>query len=241
MPMVVFFDATILIAASVREVETSPSPIEHEFYDSSIGLIRLISREIVGITSYTVEEQAKHKVEKGLKDTIVERIGTRYLTDMDREMYSTILDKVERNFKANIRVLDILSTNLKEVRKIKTEEVLPMYGEIAEDIPPRTWSLTKKFKPVAKYIDRMQIGRYYAGLKWKEIIPEESDLEILSEAICLKRNRFTADNFFVASSDKHFSGSSKDPWDKIPLRINELFKISCLYPHEIINRIQSSK
>lgn len=239
MPTVVFFETSVLIAASIREVESSPTPIQHEFYDGSIGLIRFSSKgKIVGITSYTVEEQAENKLEKALKDTIEESIGTQKLTDMDRQIYSTIMDKVERNFRENVRVLDRLATNLEEVRKVKTEEVLPMYSNIAEDRPTAPYTFGSKLKRVTKQVAVLQQKRYYSGLRWKEIIPDEIDMEIISEAVCLKRNRFSNDTFFLASTDKHFSGSSMEPWKMIPPRINDQFQIDCAYPNEILKRVQ---
>ena len=235
---VVFFDTTVLIAASIREIESAPSPIEHKFYDSSQGLIRLAPKgKIIGIISHTVEEQAENRLEKALKDTIQECIGDRKLIDEDYERYSIILDKVERNFKENIRLLDRLATRLVQVREIKTTEVLQMYSELAEDRPPKAWTFTPKLKPVAKQVTKIQWERYLASLKWKELIPDEIDMEILSEAIYLKRKRFSAQYFFLASADKHFSGSSKEPWNLIPTRIKEQFQILCHYPNEIINLV----
>jgi hypothetical protein len=242
LPPVVFFETSVLIAASIRDIESSPKLIEHEFYDGSIGLIRLSSTGMfIGITSYTVEEQAESKLETALKDTIEESIGTKELTDMDRDVYSTILDKVERNFRANIRVLDRLATNPEDVRKTKTEEVLPMYGEIAADRPSTAWTLDPKLWWVTREVNKIQWKRFSAGLKWKEIIPDPIDMEILSEAIYLKRNRFPEDAFFLASTDKHFSGSSIEPWKLIPPRINKQFQINCAYPKTIMNSFSSAR
>lgn len=232
---VVFFESTVLIAASIREIKMSPTPIEHMFYDASIGLIRLAPKgKIIGIVSYTVEEQAESRLDKALKDTIQDCMGDRKLIDKDYERFSIILDKVERNFRENIQHLDRLASRLEQVREVKTIEVLPMYGELAEDLPPKAWTYTPKLKPVARQVTKIQWERYLDGLKWKAIVPDELDMEILSEAICLKRERFSAHVFFLASADKHFSGSSKEPWNRIPMRIKEQFQISCNYPNEII-------
>lgn len=235
---VIFFDTTILIAASIREIESAPSPIEHKFYDGSQGLIRMSPKgKVIGITSYTVEEQAENKLAKALKDTILECVGNLKLVDKDYKTYSIILDKVERNFRENIRLLDRLATNLVRVRNIKTQEVFPMYSELAGDRPSKAWTFTPKLKQVAKQVTKIQWGRYLDGLKWKGLIPDETDMEILSEAIYLKRERFSQHIFFLVSSDKHFSGSSKEPWNIIPKRIKTQFQIFCNYPNEIINLI----
>jgi len=236
---VVFFESTVLIAASIREIELSPTPIEHEFYDASKGLIRLAPKgKIIGIISYTVEEQAESRLEKALKDTIQECIGDRKLIDDDYETFSTILDKVGRNFKENTQCLDRLATSLEQVREVKTREVLIMYGELAGKRPPVAWTYTPKYKSVARGVTRLQWERYYAGLRWKEIIPDETDMETLSEAICLRRERFSGHRFFLASVDKHFSGSSIEPWDQIPVKIEEQFQIFCKYPNEIIELVR---
>jgi len=239
MPSVVFFETTVLIAASIREIEFSPTPIEHMFYDTSKGLIRLAPKgKIIGIISYTVEEQAERRLEKALKDTIQECIGDRKLIDEDYETFSVILDKVGRNFKENIRCLDRLATSLEQVREVKAVEVLPMYGELAGERPPVAWTYTPRLKPVAITVTRLQWERYLAGLRWKEIIPDEIDMEILSEAICLKRERFSGHRFFLASLDKHFSGSPREPWNQIPIKIEEQFQIFCNYPNEIIELVR---
>jgi hypothetical protein len=236
---VVFFETTVLIASSIREVETTPKPIEHRFYDGSQGLIRFAaSGKIIGITSHTVEEQTEHRLEKALKDTIEECMGDRKLIDEDYERFSTILDKTERKLRENVRSLDRLATLLTQVRQIKTLEVLPMYGELAKDSPPRAWTFTPKLKPIAIEVTEIQWRRYANSLKYKEIIPDEIDMEVLSEAIILKRERFPSNEFFITSADKHFSGSSKDPWNRIPIRIKEQFKISCCHPNEIINLLR---
>jgi len=236
---VVFFDTTVLIAASVREVESAPTPIEHEFYAGSQGLLRLSPKgKIIGISSYTVEDQAENRLEKALKDTILECMGDLKLLDEDYERYSIILDKVERSFRENIRLLDRLATSVVQVREVKTLEVLPMYGELAEDRPPKAWTYAPKFKPVARQVTKIQWERYLDGLKWKEVVPDEIDMEILSEAICLKRGRFQPHTFFLASADKHFSGSSKEPWNRIPIKIKEQFQIFCHYPNDIIELVR---
>jgi len=239
MQSIVFFETTVLIAASIREIEHSPTPIEHAYYDSSKGLIRLAPKgKIIGIISYTVEEQAERRLDKALKDTIEECMGDRKLIDADYKTFSAILDKVGRNFKENVQCLDRLATSLEQVRDVKTREVLPMYGDLAGERPPIAWTYNPPLKTIAIQVTKLQWKRYLDGLRWKEIIPDEIDMEILSEAICIKRDRFSGFRFFLASIDKHFSGSPKEPWNQIPIKIEDQFQVLCNYPNEIIELVR---
>ncbi len=236
---VVFFEVTVLIAASVREVGIDVElKIEHKYYSESKGLINYIKKgKIIGITTVTIEEQANKKLEKAILDELKDKIGK-----IDKEKfknYTTLFDSIQRKFIDNIRLMDRLHVDENTTQQIMEKEVNPMYSELSkeETLPPEpVWALSFKFKQLARDITRMQKKQHMKKmdkLKEKSIIPDPTDKLILSEAIYLKRGRFKNYDMYLVSLDKHFSGFA-NPYEEIPKRIEEKFKIECLTPRMLL-------
>lgn len=240
---IVFFEVSTLIAASVREV-TEDLTIEHKFYSESKGLVNLISKRCCrGITTFTVEEQANSKLEKAIQDELREKEAEIRRDKEKYRAYTILYDSIQRKFLENLRKMDRLSVDEEKTKEILTKEVVPMYYEIfkEETEPPEAvWSLSARFKRVAIEITNMQRRRHYRKLdklKEKSIIPDYTDMLILSEAAYLKRTRFKNQKMFLASLDNHFSGISS-PYQKIPIEIERRFKIKCLTPIKLITYLR---
>lgn len=238
MNIVVFFETSTIVAASIRALKGN---IEHDKYSESKGLVNLaVKRKILGITTFTIEEQANRALEKALLDVMGTNSHSKTIDEFRN--YALILDAIQRMYLENISVMDRLSTEKDEVAKIEEEEVYPMYEELdagVRDKPEKTYSSSPKFKGLARDINKMVYGKYkntLRKLQEKSIIPDFYDRIILSEAIYLKRNRFQRQRFYLSSLDNHFCGF-KYPFKKIPERNKELFGIECFAPSKIMELI----
>jgi hypothetical protein len=237
--MLVFFETSTLVAASIRALEGS---IQHSRYSESKGLVnQAAKREILGITTFNIEEQANNALEKALLDVM--ELNKPPETIEEFRNYSTILDAIQRMYLENISFLDRLSTDKDEVVRIEEEEVYPMYEALDANVrepPEKVYTISPKFMRTANYVNRIVFGRYKQTMKRldeKSIIPDSYDRTILSEAVYLKRNRFQKQRFCLASLDNHFCGF-KTPYTEIPEKIKELFYIECLSPSNIIPLIK---
>lgn len=226
MGKVVFFETSTLVAASVRALEGN---VQHDRYSESKGLVnQAAKREIMGITTLNIEEQTNKALEKALLDVMKKPPDT---AD-EFKNYALILDAIQRMYFENISFMDRLSTNKDEVTKIEVTEVYPMYDELdssAREKPEKTYSISHRFKGVARDVNRIEFGRYKQKMKQlqeKSIIPDYYDRIILSEAVYLKRNRFQNETFYLSSLDNHFSGL-RAPYTQIPETIKENFDIDC--------------
>jgi len=241
---IVFFEVTTLIAASVREFEIEEEfLVEHPAYGQSKGLINQIRAGVItGITTFTVEQQAEECLEKAILDELENKKDEIKKDKEKYRIYSTLLDSIQRNFKDNIRMMDRLSTNEKEVMKILKREVDPMYGKIMkiEITPtPSPTTFSPIFRKVAGDISRRQKEGFRKKIEQvmrKSIIPDEMDRIILSEAIFLKRDRYYSTKFYIASLDKHFCGK-KSPYARIPIEIQERFDIECKEPWGVLRGV----
>lgn len=239
MEIVVFFETSTLVAASIRALK---GDIEHDNYSESKGLVNLAAkRKILGITTFTIEEQANKVLEKALLDVMGTDKHTKTIDEFRN--YALILDAIQRMYSENISVMDRLSTDKKEVDKIEEEEVYPMYEELDAGVrekPEKTFSSSPKYKGLARDINRRTYSKYKSTLRYlekKSIIPDYYDRIILSEAIFLKKNRFPQQIFYLSSLDNHFCGF-KYPFKKIPEKNKELFDIECFSPSEIMRLIK---
>ncbi len=235
-----------MIAASIREFDEN-FQIQHPFYDQSKGLVNLVSKgRIVGITTYTVEEQAGDRIEKAILDELkMEKEDIRKDKEKFR-IYSNLLDIIQRKFIENIRLMDRLYVDESKKLEILQNEVTPMYRGLLQKAiqrPEWTWSDSPLFKRLAIGLSKYERKKHDLKLKKledKSIIPDLTDQHILSEAIYLKRTRFPDYKFCIASCDNHFSGF-KEPYEGIPREIEERFGIICDLPANLIQKFKGFK
>jgi len=241
--MIVFFEVSVLLAASIFVTKT----IEHKKYSESKGLVNKSKNgKIRGITSFAIEKEAERMLETALKRTIED--GETIFIDRKTifEQLSTILDTVQRNLNDSIASLDRLKINQQEVTEITDKEVYPMYeklytAKIEAKKPTMPFTTSRKFIGVARDVYRESTVRFRGLMKQldkKSIVPDEKDLRILAEAISLKRNNFKKDTFYIASLDNHFCGK-REPYEAIPGEIERKFEIKCRLPIEILANIET--
>ncbi|MBI5252873.1 MAG: hypothetical protein HY930_00520 [Euryarchaeota archaeon] len=239
-----FFEVSVLISASVRELDTEDEfKIEHPFYPQSKGAVNLIERgKITGVTTYTVENQASKKIEKAILDQI--KIETQDIRQ-NREKYKTysqLLDTIQRKFSDNIRLMDRLRIDEEGVEDILNNEVNLMYAKLLKDAetpPEKTWSESPRFRGVAIEITKSTWKRHtrtIEELQRKSIFPDPTDRRILSEAIYLRKFRFKDTRFFLVSCDNHFCGM-RPPYNEIPREIERKFNIKCLLPERLFESV----
>lgn len=237
---VVFFETTVLIAGSISSIIAGIT-IKHRNYEETKKLIKKAEeRKIIGITTMRVEIQARQKLDKAIKDTMEQCL--KEVTNDEKKKYyeslSIILDDAERKLIKNLEMLDRLSVT--SGRRIKElNRVAMMYKELSTKHrrpPPIAWSDNPRFKRLAKEITKMQMRNYQKKkkkLEEKPIIPDIIDMEILAEAVALKKDRFSNNPFYLASLDKHFAGFV-EPWLDIQKEIKKRFRIICGSPKAIL-------
>ncbi|GCC11217.1 hypothetical protein IPdc08_01267 [archaeon] len=132
---VVFFEVTVLIAASVRELDIDEKlKIEHKYYSESKGLINYVQKgEIIGITTVTIEEQANKKLEKAILDELGDKIEKMQKDKEKFKNYTTLFDSIQRKFIENIRLMDRLHVDEDITQQIMAEEVNLMYRELLKE------------------------------------------------------------------------------------------------------------
>jgi hypothetical protein len=241
--MIVFFEVSVLLAASIFVTKI----VQHKRYSDSRGLInKSRGGEITGITSITVERQAERTLEIALKRTIDDEGALSIDKTTTFEPVSTIFDVVQRNLNYNIESLDRLKTDRQETDKIASEEIYPLYYELyktkfKEIKPFKPYTESPIYKRLASTIyleSRRRFDKTMTQLDRKSIVPDDVDIQILSDAVFLKRNRFKKAIFYIASLDNHFCGK-KDPYTSIPIEIEKKFEIKCRLPNEILTNIET--
>lgn len=244
--IVIFIETSVLLASSIRtggEKDESSVKIEAKRYPSSLGLIRKAykSSKCRVITSKTVEDEASDSLNKAIMNTI-EEIGLKNDEIMDE--ISIIYDDCERKLNDNLKMIDRLSVD-EETKQRKSEEVMEIYVSISNKYSskvniPKTWSLSPKYKSVAKEIRKMEEQKFK---KIQKRIEEKGgiggivDAEIVAEAAALKEDRFSEDIFYIASLDRDIAGGHVEPWSDIRSEFENRFSIFPRFPEEILGEI----
>lgn len=229
----VFIETSTLIAASIRYNQK----YTHKFYDNSKALFNFFANYIskqIGITSDTVIEQAKSKLEKAIGDLIYETEGSDFKMQDTEKYYETVAkikETADDVLRKNIRLLGKVPIDEIELTKIKNTEVVPFFNEIENELQQREKIHIgiKLPRDLIKTIEKRN-KPYFKGL------PDHNDIEILSEAIYIKRTFFKTEKFFIASLDTHFSPTQKD--STVRDKIKEKFSIVCDWPKTIFEEIK---
>lgn len=226
---VVFIETSILIASSMGG-STDLDKIKHEKYDASIHLIRKACKKSICITTYNIDKLAKETLDKAVEKKCNETGNYDILADA--------LNIIRRKYLENIRTIDILGVIPNEVDKL-FEEVLEMYRQLqnkALEEPQKIETYDSRFIGLARELnkhEKIKHKKLFNKMVDKPLIPDDHDIEHLSEAICIKRNKFNKDIFFIfVSLDNHFIGTYP-PYDIIPPEIEKRYNIKCLSPEKV--------
>jgi hypothetical protein len=230
---IVLFDVNTILAASIRN---------HQNYKESKEMLNALSStsqghtRLTGIITPTVKSQAEHTLKKALHDTLQNNFDNRHLD----QLYPLIKHE---NFLRLLNTLKPYQIPHNVVQKIKEEEITPMYDEILKrkiGKPIISLCSSWKLRSTVRNIKKERKGALKSHLKRKSIIPDATDKMILSEAVYLKREEFQANEMYLVSWDKHFSGNNGFYKD-IPERIKKTFGINCVTPKLLLYELKHSR
>lgn len=244
----VFIETSVLVACSVHAVIDQLGAVEDEFYKISQPLFEVLQKfikERIGITTFTVEEEARAV----LNTVVLKRLNERLESNPELKQkvdffraYSAILDICSDNMDRNCSILVREPIPIEEKNKLVLE-VAKMYQQI-EELDLFDFMKTKP-KPVNRRLEKLAKQIYQADLE-KHIAPiiefierkppGLKDYEILAEAAYLASLRDSSIPFFVASTDQHIAPFRKDE-KLISDRIKKKFNMICDWPNVIAEEV----
>jgi hypothetical protein len=252
----VFVETSVLVSASVyySSQELGVSLIHH-FYDVSKNLLDCLREKIkqkVGVTTITVEHEATSVLLKAIGDTIKEELEKRP-TERDSlfGVFSVICDVCSDNLDNNFGILVREPIPNEEKRHLMIE-VSKMYDELGRKVSMLTSDDYAKTMLSAYGPKRMRKTLYGIYKEQYEIAMKQitrlrdkpvdpTDIEILAEAVYLKRSYGKHVRLLMASTDYHFA-PVKLPGNKesrvISDEIKERFGVVCEYPDRIVKEIK---
>jgi len=193
------------------------------------------------VTSKTVEDEANVTLDKVVMNTIKE-VGL----DSDEifDDLSIIIDDCERKLNDNLKMIDRLAIN-EEIKREKAEEVMEIYVSYANKYRrskpyTTTWSLSHKFRSVVsdiRKIEESKLKEIQRRIDEKGGIAGINDIEIVSEAVALKEERFPRNIFYIASNDQHIAGGHLEPWSEIRRELENKFSTLPRFPEEILKEM----
>ncbi len=139
-------------------------------------------------------------------------------------------------------MVDRLAVN-ESIRQEKISEVAEIYANYADKYDRiksyiKTWSHIPKYKGVAIDIRRMEEDKMKEAQKRideKGGIVGMNDIDIITDALSLKEERFSEDIiFYLASNDQHIAGGHVKPWSEIRRDFESKFSILPRFPDEIL-------
>lgn len=249
----VFVETTVLVSASVYATSKDLNVgLEHDFYKISVPLFRFFRENIgerIGITTLTVEDEARTALTKAVMGALTEKVGKEPSKRVELFQASApFLNISFDNMNKNLAIL-LREPVLDEERDKILPEVSRMYHELESrdligDVKERAKWMSKYvpewFRKTAEKIYRDQLfveSRKQIPLKRLQKKPvSETDKKILSEAVCIfKRYKKHGTVMFLASTDHHFSPvrGIRTLTDEIEKR----FGIICDWPDKVLEKI----
>lgn len=212
----VFLDTSTLIAASIcLTIEAIGEEIKDIFYDEATRLISIIKKNVnkrIGITTFTVEEEAHNVLDKAVERKLNQRINDR------AKVFELLSISVNA---CDFRLRKVLSYVLREpINPVEAGRaymsVALMYNNLEEDALklPKPAAIMTNAAPF--FLNKAEIFEIYrtqdeiinaqlTNLIYNPI--EDSDKMILAQAVCLCTLYHETEKdvtFYFASTDHHF-------------------------------------
>jgi len=243
-------ETSVLVACSVHAVIDQLGAVEDQFYKISSPLFQVFQKHLkkrIGITTFTVEEEANSVLNSVVLRRISEKIKENPETSKKVDFfttYSTILDICSDNLTKNCSVLlrepipleersELVLKIAEMYRKIKELDLFEILKFKPKPIERRLKILTekiyeseekKRLTPILEFMERKP--------------PSIKDYEILAEAAYLASSCGSDISFFMASTDQHMAPFRREE-RIITNEIKKRFNITCDWPDIVAEKIQS--
>lgn len=253
----VFVETTILVSCSVHAVSRELGvELVHRFHDISSALFDVLRgrvEERLGITTSTVEEEARSVLAKAVMNEISVKTRSEPLKRSTYfQLYGAILDICSDNLTRSIAFL-LREPVPEHERNRLFQRVSDFYRRmqalgrrIDTDTMVRqlTYLAPKRLRRQAEQIYRAQFEKGEKSILRLVRKPvDETDRLILAEAIYLLC-RYRADQkdfaLYLASTDQHFSPAITNGEDRtLTEEIEKTFGIVCDWPNKILERLKN--
>lgn len=249
----VFLDACVLVSASVfGSYKDLDIELEHQFYSKTVLLFDIIRKHTdkrIGIITFTIETQAIGVIASAVAGALEERaenIVDPELRTKLFESHTVFFDQCLAHLQENLSILQREPVSQAE-RDRCYPDVSIMYNELQKianklDINQLiNANVTQRYRGTIRHeVFEQYKKRYKQLLKLKSEPVEESDKEILCEAMSLlhiyqRSNPST--RMYLASTDYHFSPCDSE--GEITELIERRFQIICDWPDQIAERLKS--
>jgi len=166
-------------------------------------------------------------IQRGCQEKLMERFSSNPHI-MKRSYSMERLDEMPSFIRVENVTFSYFQNKLREVKRFFNEL---LKNERIERYSTPT-SISPRFRGVIKnmYVNHTDPERKKLDEKALWRMPEEEDMKILAEAICLN---YKYDPLFIASADYHFTGET------VSRTIEKRFDIKCAFPTDVLSELET--